>query len=173
MRVYARQAKNRELEADAFEIRERAEIRLGELIEAQKTKGLGLNKGAAGKPGPGRGNKNALARDEGVSPPRLQDAGINFDLSSRAQKKAKLPLREAERLIEKVWENIIKGRPARNILQARREEERENRLKAVAAPQRLHQLNLIKQPARPLASPSQRVPAHQAQLAQIVARTTT
>jgi hypothetical protein len=48
MRAYARQAKNKDLEVDAAEIRIRAERRLGELIRAQKTEGPGLNKGAAG-----------------------------------------------------------------------------------------------------------------------------
>jgi hypothetical protein len=36
MRLYARQAKNKQLEADAFEIRKRAGRRLGEMMEAQK-----------------------------------------------------------------------------------------------------------------------------------------
>src|SRR5260370_22427922 len=35
MRLYAKQAKNRQLEADAFEIRLRAEARVGEMMEAQ------------------------------------------------------------------------------------------------------------------------------------------
>ncbi|CAN5455200.1 hypothetical protein BH10PSE6_BH10PSE6_47700 [soil metagenome] len=37
VRVYARQAKNRQMEIDAAEIRIRAERRLGELMAAQKT----------------------------------------------------------------------------------------------------------------------------------------
>lgn len=125
MRVYARQAKNRELEADAFEIRERAEIRLGELIEAQKTEGSGPNRGTAGMGRPKKGARpqRAPKSDE----PKLRDAGISFDLSSRAQKKAKIPRGKREQLIEKGRKNIIKGRPAKNILQAHREEERERR----------------------------------------------
>ena len=47
MRAYARQAKNKQLEVDAAEIRISAERRLGELIKAQKDN-VGLAKGAAG-----------------------------------------------------------------------------------------------------------------------------
>jgi hypothetical protein len=47
LRVYAKQASNRQLEADAAEIRMRAERRLGELIKAQKET-VGLNRGAKG-----------------------------------------------------------------------------------------------------------------------------
>jgi N6-adenosine-specific RNA methylase IME4 len=47
MKVYARQAKNHDLEADAVELRMRATLRLAELIEAQKET-IGLAKG--GKP---------------------------------------------------------------------------------------------------------------------------
>ena len=39
MEVYARQARDRELEANAIEIRVRAERRLGELIKAQEGNG--------------------------------------------------------------------------------------------------------------------------------------
>jgi hypothetical protein len=104
--------------------RSRAEIRLGELIQKQNSPGgPGLNKG--GRP-PKTGSKS-----EQVSPPTLAAAGIkDRKLSSRAQKKAKIPPKEADRLIERGRQNIIKGRPAKNILQARREEEREIRRQA-------------------------------------------
>ena len=44
MAAYARQAKNRDMEADAAEIRMRATRRLGEMVREQK-RGLGLNAG--------------------------------------------------------------------------------------------------------------------------------
>ena len=47
IQAYARQAKNRELEADAVAIRMRATRRLGQMVEQQK-KTVGLNRGAAG-----------------------------------------------------------------------------------------------------------------------------
>jgi N6-adenosine-specific RNA methylase IME4 len=83
LRAYARQAKNRELEIDAAEIRLRAERRLGELIKKQKAT-VGLNAGARGigKSAAPRGNH---------TPPTLAEAGIDKKLSSRAQKLAALP----------------------------------------------------------------------------------
>ena len=51
MSLYARQAKNKDLEADAFEIRVRAERRLGEMMAEQRdTVGFARNRA-----GPGRG----------------------------------------------------------------------------------------------------------------------
>jgi hypothetical protein len=47
MRAYAKQAKNRDLEADAVALRMRATRRLAERIEAQKQT-VGLNDGARG-----------------------------------------------------------------------------------------------------------------------------
>ena len=44
VQLYAEQAKNKSLEADAAEIRERAEYRLGEMLAAQREAGL-LNPG--------------------------------------------------------------------------------------------------------------------------------
>src|SRR4051812_30339909 len=82
MRHYGRQAKNRQLEADAWAIKERAEIRLGELIRAQKET-VGLNTGARGI------GTSAVPKENRT--PTLSDAGIDKKLSSRAQKKAALP----------------------------------------------------------------------------------
>src|SRR5262249_38782843 len=50
MKAYARQANNREMEADAVEIRMRATRRLDQLRQAQKAT-IGLAKGGGGKHG--------------------------------------------------------------------------------------------------------------------------
>jgi len=83
----ARLAKNRKLEADAFELRTRAEERLGELIAEQKATER-LNKGAAGG-GKKRGPRGAFTepRNERLT---LAEAGISKKLSARAQKLAAL-----------------------------------------------------------------------------------
>jgi ParB family chromosome partitioning protein len=76
--AYARQAKNKQLEVDAAEIRIRAERRLGQML-AESPKNLG-----------GWGNNLALDTDEGKIPP-LSEMGISYDLSSRAQAIASIP----------------------------------------------------------------------------------
>jgi N6-adenosine-specific RNA methylase IME4 len=109
MRAYAKQAKNKQLEIDAAEIRIRAERRLGEIIRDQKET-VGLNKG---------GNPKLLtgARQEPVA--TLADAGIDKKLSSRAQKIAAVPQKEFDGMMkewreevaqvgERVTTNIIK-----------------------------------------------------------------
>lgn len=61
------------------------------MLAQQKAEG-GLNTGVAGAAGPGRGNKNVVVADDRVSKaPKLSDAGISKDLSSRAQKLAAVP----------------------------------------------------------------------------------
>jgi hypothetical protein len=67
--AYARQCKNKDLEADAFEIRKRAERRLGEMMDAQPK-----NEG-------GRPSKNRV-----LEKPSLSDAGIDKNLADRARK---------------------------------------------------------------------------------------
>src|SRR5215211_626697 len=74
IQAYARQAKNKDLEVDAAEIRIRAERRLGELIAEQK-RTVGLHIG--GRP------KKTPDNLKGVS---LADVGIDYRLSSKAQK---------------------------------------------------------------------------------------
>ena len=93
MRVYARQAQDRQLEIDAAEIRIRAERRLGEMIQAQK-KTVGLNVGAKGSIVTGT-SRGPLKDDR----PTLADAGISKNLSSRAQKLAAVPEDKFEELV--------------------------------------------------------------------------
>lgn len=85
MRAYARQAKNKELEADAWEIRVRAERRVGELIAAQK-ESVGLAVGGE------RGGKKRLdgsRTDPSNARPTLAEAGIDKHLADRARKLTK------------------------------------------------------------------------------------
>jgi hypothetical protein len=90
LRAYAKQAKNRQLEVDAAEIRIRAERRVGELIDAQKESAVGLAKGNAGKGRPKLGGA-ALAPPKTAAPPTLADAGIDKHLAKRARKLAAVP----------------------------------------------------------------------------------
>lgn len=90
MQAYSRMAKDKTMEVDAAEIRIRAERRLGEMLAATKADG-GLNPAATLKRGP------VLVDDEdGKKGPTLADAGISYDLSSRAQKLAAVPEAEFE-----------------------------------------------------------------------------
>jgi len=98
MRHYGRQAKNRQLEADAWAVRERAEIRLGEIIAGQK-KTVGLHTG--GRP------KKTGAKPEPVI--TLAEAGIDKKLSARAQKKAALSKPEQDRLIKQGQKAIVEA----------------------------------------------------------------
>jgi hypothetical protein len=76
VRAYAKQAKNREMEVNAAEIRIRAERRLGEIMAEQKrTVGLA----PAGRPKIGVSNTPISER-----PPTLAEAGIDKNLAHRA-----------------------------------------------------------------------------------------
>lgn len=75
MKAYARQAKNRQLEADAVEIRFRAERRIGQLMQAQR-ESVGLNHGTMGSPVKGARVNNK---------PTLLEAGIDKNLAHQAR----------------------------------------------------------------------------------------
>ncbi len=89
MHAYGRMAKDNTLEVDPAEIRIRAERQLGQILADQKASG-GLSKGAAGA-GVNQHTPQEL-RSAVTTAPRLVDAGISKDLSSRAQKLAAVPL---------------------------------------------------------------------------------
>jgi hypothetical protein len=78
-RAYGKQAKNRQLELDALEIRVRAERRLGEIIfEIRKERKLGS-----------RGRRPR--RDSQNETVTLRDLGISGNISAIAQRLALLP----------------------------------------------------------------------------------
>ncbi len=85
MRAYARQAKNKQLEVDAAEIRFRAERRIGELMEAQRQT-VGLSSGTAGKGRPPLGGSQPDPPKD--TRPTLAEAGIDKNLANRARKLA-------------------------------------------------------------------------------------
>jgi hypothetical protein len=93
VRAYAKQAKNRQMEVDAAEIRIRAERRLGELMEAQKQT-VGLAKGQLS-----RGLE--LNPRENSDPPTLAEAGIDKNLAHRARTYAAVPNDQFEQLLTK------------------------------------------------------------------------
>jgi hypothetical protein len=95
MRVYAIQAKNRQLEIDAAEIRMWAERRLGELLIKAKEFGH-LREG--------RPSKN------GYTPVTvsLKDLEIDKRLSMRAQKLAAIPINEFKEMLEE-WRDSIEA----------------------------------------------------------------
>src|SRR5215472_17055331 len=82
MAAYARQAKNRDLEADAVEIRMRATRKLDQLRHAQKET-VGLNRGAAG------GGEKTRPRGLLINPrdlrPTLASQGIDKSLAPQAR----------------------------------------------------------------------------------------
>lgn len=122
LRAYARQAKDRELEANAVVLRERAERKLGGLLAAQK-EARGLAKG--GRP------PKPLIGQVGVLPEiTLADLGIDHNLSSRAQKKAGIAEQAFEAMVEATRERILagKGIDVMKVELAREQQESRRRL---------------------------------------------
>jgi hypothetical protein len=97
IRVYARQVKNPQLEADVWAIRKRAERRLGELSAS-----LDKSKGGANP-------KATLAEGEKSKAEALADAGISTSSAHRYEKLASVPDDEWEILITKGREQIATG----------------------------------------------------------------
>lgn len=129
MRVYARQAKNREAEIDMAEIRIRAERRLGELLKEAKAEGHLL----AGRP-----LENGIS-EEPFSNARLKDFGINKRLSSEAQQLADVPAAQFDKDIVAWRERTEKenGRvTAKLVRQETKREQRNLREVVLAAEQR-------------------------------------
>ena len=133
MQAYGRMAKDKTLEVDAAEIRIRAERRLGEMLAAQKADG-GLNGGTkmtGAKPGANDGSSAVVANDHR---PKLADAGISKDLSSRAQKLAAVPEAEFEAEVGE-WRDRVSAEGARVTTRLEKAGERELRKNAKTLPE--------------------------------------
>lgn len=120
MRVYARQAKNRDLEIDAAEIRMRAERRVGQLIQAQKET-VGLNKGTL---------RRGAQKEPRDKRPTLAEVGIDKKMSSRAQRVAAVPEEEFEDMVAE-WRGRIVRENERVTVNLLRERERARRDEAL------------------------------------------
>jgi hypothetical protein len=105
LKLYARQAKDRQLEADASEIRLRAERRLGEMMEQQRQT-VGLHKGGRPETGSQR-NPVKAANDQ---PPTLAQAGITKDLAHRARVTFLIPSNDFERRIQTMRKDVESGK---------------------------------------------------------------
>jgi 16S rRNA G966 N2-methylase RsmD len=92
MQAYARQAKDKQLEIDASEIRLRAERRLGEMIAMQRET-VGLAKG--GQPYQSTGSKS----DPVEQPHTLASVGIDKHLADRARKLSSIPEEDFEEIL--------------------------------------------------------------------------
>jgi hypothetical protein len=98
MRAYAKQAKNRDLEADAVEIRMRATRRLDQLRQAQK-QSVGLNAGA-------KGIGTSAGYFETHTPPTLASQGIDKNLAHQARTLGGLSEEQFEQRVAEAREDI-------------------------------------------------------------------
>jgi N6-adenosine-specific RNA methylase IME4 len=105
MKLYARQAKNKDLEADAFEVRKRAEHRLGEMIAQQKVT-IGL---ATGGEHGGKAKLDGTRAAPSNARPTLAEAGVDKKLSSLAQRMYAMPAAKFEEMINDGREQVQRG----------------------------------------------------------------
>lgn len=100
LRLYARQAKDRDLMADAVEIRLRAERRLGFLLKEAKQ---------VGQIAEGRPAKNC-AEPEQFPRVTLDEAGIDRKLSSMAQKRASISEQAFDAMLRATRDRVMSDR---------------------------------------------------------------
>jgi hypothetical protein len=98
LRVYAKQARNKGLEADALEIRLRAERRVGEMMAHQKERD-GLNEG--GRP------KTGFSGNPVSDKPTLAEAGIDKNLAHRARTLAAMPEPDFEDHVSDARDDVV------------------------------------------------------------------
>lgn len=127
MRTYARQAKNRDLEVNAAEIRMRAERRLGEMIVVQK-ESVGLNRGGGNGSNQFRATRSETEQVAPDKLPTLAEAGIDRKLSMRAQKMAAVPEIKFEQLLGG-WRKTVEAENERVSVDLLRHGEEEQKRK--------------------------------------------
>jgi N6-adenosine-specific RNA methylase IME4 len=136
LKLYARQAKDRGMIADAAELQLNAERRLGTMLVKAKAAGQVVE----GRPWPG---KNNPAGGVGLSRVTLKAAGITWKLSATAQKLAAVPERRFAAMVAETREKILAGgarllNPQSNVLvSAQREKRRREAVALSANPRRL------------------------------------
>src|SRR5215831_9111701 len=105
MAAYARQAKNRDLEADAVEIRMRATRRLDQLRQAQKeTVGL-----ATGGEHGGRGRIDGVRKTPSIVRPTLAMQGIDKNLARQARALGALSEEEFEAAVADAHDRVARA----------------------------------------------------------------
>jgi N6-adenosine-specific RNA methylase IME4 len=117
LRAYAKQAKNKQLEVDAAEIRIRAERRVGELIAAQR-EAVGLADGGDAM--------RARVRNGPEVKPTLAEAGIDKHLADRARKLAAVPAEQFEGMVGE-WRERVQAETERVTTNLIRVGEREQK----------------------------------------------
>jgi hypothetical protein len=110
MKAYARQAKNRDLEADAIEIRLRATRRLDQMRQEQKAT-IGL---ASGGEHGGRKSKDGLRKNPSNVRPTLAGAGIDKNLAHEGRKLGALSDYDFEKVIADARDQV--GRAVRKVV---------------------------------------------------------
>jgi N6-adenosine-specific RNA methylase IME4 len=128
LRIYARQAKNRDMEINAAQIRVRAERRLGEMLIQQRDS-VGLATGAAGI---GKA-ASAVPEEYSTQPMTLAEAGIDRKLSSRAQRIAEISPVRFEALMAMMREQAGEGRVIVDVLKIDAENEQRQKRRDLAA----------------------------------------
>jgi len=115
MRLYARQARDMAMELDAWEIRTRAERRLGEMLIAAREAGQ-LREGR-NWPEQAARNSNGSAPEPLELPARviLKEAGIDKKLSSASQKVASISEQAFEAMVARSREQMAAARDRRTM----------------------------------------------------------
>lgn len=127
MTAYARMANDTQLQADASELRLRAERRLGVMIGAEKATGR-LRTGPA-----------AIGQDRGpIARVKLADVGIDKNLSARSQKVAGIGEQAFEAVVANVRQRIAEqsGRVSLDVTAVDKKARRANREQLLAGLQR-------------------------------------